>query len=139
MFLASNICCVSSGTVTARYCWLPRAVNGAKSVMKKWRRGNGTNRALVLSFHDLGRQLTQVDGKLAQVRVELTREAQASGDTGHDEGDEVVQVTVRRRGELESAGEHGHGRFAESEGVVVGAKKVGRSEGCRCERLLVDD
>ena len=103
MFLASNICCVSSGTVTARYCWLPRAVNGAKPVMKKWRRGNGTNRALVLSFHDLWRQLTQVDGKLAQVRVELTREAQASGDAGHDEGDEMVQVTVRRRGELESA------------------------------------
>ncbi|KAK2500713.1 hypothetical protein MC885_009137 [Smutsia gigantea] len=25
MFLASNICWVSSGTVRARYCWLPRA------------------------------------------------------------------------------------------------------------------
>merc|ERR1719220_2956398 len=42
MFLASNICWVSSGTVRARYCWLPREVSGAKPVMKKWRRGKGT-------------------------------------------------------------------------------------------------
>jgi len=42
MFLASNICWVSSGTVRARYCWLPRDVSGAKPGMKKCRRGNGT-------------------------------------------------------------------------------------------------
>merc|ERR1719262_1254157 len=41
MFLASNICWVSSGTVRALYCWDPLEVNGAKPVMKKWRRGNG--------------------------------------------------------------------------------------------------
>merc|ERR1711988_1903613 len=41
MFFASNICCVSSGTVSARYCCEPRDVNGEKPVMKKWRRGNG--------------------------------------------------------------------------------------------------
>lgn len=35
-----------------------------------------------------------VDGQLPQVRVELTRETQAGGDTGHDGGDEVVQVAV---------------------------------------------
>ena len=35
MFLASNICCVSSGTVSARYCWEPRDVSGAKPFMKK--------------------------------------------------------------------------------------------------------
>merc|ERR1719464_296777 len=38
MFLASNICWVSSGTVRARYCCEPRDVRGAKPVMKKWRR-----------------------------------------------------------------------------------------------------
>merc|ERR1711974_456768 len=42
MFLASNICWVNSGTVKARYCWLPLEVNGAKPGMKKWSRGNGT-------------------------------------------------------------------------------------------------
>lgn len=42
MFLASNICCVNSGTVTARYCCDPRAVKGAKPTMKKCRRGKGT-------------------------------------------------------------------------------------------------
>merc|ERR1740123_1595468 len=41
MFLASNICWVSSGTVKARYCCEPREVRGAKPVMKKWRRGKG--------------------------------------------------------------------------------------------------
>merc|ERR1712196_175630 len=41
MFLASNICWVSSGTVRARYCCEPRDVSGAKPIMKKWRRGKG--------------------------------------------------------------------------------------------------
>merc|ERR1712230_261066 len=41
MFLASNICWVSSGTVSARYCWEPREVSGVNPVKKKWRRGNG--------------------------------------------------------------------------------------------------
>merc|ERR1712217_599032 len=41
MFLASNICCVSSGTVNAQYCWEPREVSGAKPVMKKYKRGKG--------------------------------------------------------------------------------------------------
>ena len=36
-----------------------------------------------------------VDGQLAEIGVELTREAQAGGDTGHDGGDQVVQVAVR--------------------------------------------
>jgi len=35
----------------------------------------------------------QVDGNLAQVGVELTWEAEAACDTGHDDGDEMVQVT----------------------------------------------
>merc|ERR1719232_1029908 len=41
MFFASNICCVSSGTVRARYCCDPRDVSGAKPVMKKCSRGKG--------------------------------------------------------------------------------------------------
>lgn len=36
-----------------------------------------------------------VDSQLSEIGVELTWESQASGDTGHDGGDEVVQVTVR--------------------------------------------
>jgi len=31
MFLASNVCWTSSGTVRARYCWLPRDVSRAKA------------------------------------------------------------------------------------------------------------
>ena len=46
---------------------------------------------------------THVDSQLPEVRVELTREAQAGRDTRHDDRHEVVQVTVRWRGELERA------------------------------------
>merc|ERR1719221_33637 len=48
MFLASNICCVNSGTVKARYCCDPREVNGANPVIKKWRRGNGMRLTAIL-------------------------------------------------------------------------------------------
>ena len=41
MFLASNICCVSSGTVRARYCCEPREVSGANPTRKKCSRGKG--------------------------------------------------------------------------------------------------
>ena len=43
----------------------------------------------------------QVDSELAEVGVELTGEAEAAGDAGHDDGDEVVQVTEGGGGELE--------------------------------------
>ena len=41
IFLASNIYCVSSGTVRALNCWEALEVNGAKPVIKKCRRGKG--------------------------------------------------------------------------------------------------
>ena len=44
---------------------------------------------------------THVDSQLAEVRVELTREPQASRDTRHDDRDEVVEVTICWRRELE--------------------------------------
>ena len=53
-----------------------------------------------------------------------SRCSREAGQDGEDEEEHGVD-----------AGEHGHGRFAESEGVVVERKKAGRSEGCRCERL----
>ena len=45
----------------------------------------------------------QVDGELAEIGVELTGEAEAAGDAGHDDGDEMVQVTEGGGGELEGA------------------------------------
>ena len=45
---AINICCVSSGTVKARYCCEPRDVKGANPVMKKWSRGKGTRFTAIL-------------------------------------------------------------------------------------------
>ena len=43
-----------------------------------------------------------VDGQLPQVGVELTREAQTGCDTGHDDGDEVVKITICWGRQLES-------------------------------------
>lgn len=40
------------------------------------------------------REGDHVDSQLPEIGVELTRETQAGGDTRHDGGDEVVQVTV---------------------------------------------
>lgn len=49
------------------------------------------------------REWHHVDSELTQVAVELAREAQASGDAGHDGGDEVVQVAVARVVQLQRA------------------------------------
>jgi hypothetical protein len=43
----------------------------------------------------------EVHGELAKVRVELARETDAGGNTGHGSRDEVVEVTIGRSGELE--------------------------------------
>ncbi|EPY39693.1 hypothetical protein AGDE_04235 [Angomonas deanei] len=45
----------------------------------------------------------EVDGELAEVRVELTGEAEAAGDTGHDSRDEMVEVAEGGSGELEGS------------------------------------
>ena len=39
-------------------------------------------------------QLTHVDSELPQIRIELTGETQASGNTRHDNRHEVVEVAV---------------------------------------------
>lgn len=45
----------------------------------------------------------QVDGEFSQVRVQLTGESQAAGNTGHGSGDQVVKITVGGGGELEGS------------------------------------
>ena len=62
--------------------------------MKKWRRGKGTRFTISTIPVPALTPRTHVDSQLAEIRVELTRETQASGDTRHDNGDQVVEVTV---------------------------------------------
>jgi hypothetical protein len=45
----------------------------------------------------------QVDGKLSEIRVQLTGESQTAGNTGHGSGDQVVKITVGGGGELEGS------------------------------------
>merc|ERR1712078_637523 len=76
MFFASNICCVSSGTVNARYCCQRR--EAVHEEMK-------------------ARERDHVDGELADVAVELAREAEAARHAAEAGRHEVVQVAVGRR------------------------------------------
>ena len=63
MFLASNICWVSSGTIRAQYCWLPWLVSQVvKLGMKKCRWGKGI---------------------MLMASIELARKVQAGGDPTH--------------------------------------------------------
>merc|ERR1712073_215616 len=43
----------------------------------------------------------EVDGELSEIRVELTRETEAAGDTGEGGRDEMVKITIGGGGELE--------------------------------------
>ena len=73
--------------------------------MKKCRRGNGTDRRSLsaVTSREQAYTRTHVHSELAEVGVELARETQASRDTGHDDGDEVVEIAVCRCRELERA------------------------------------
>lgn len=55
------------------------------------------------SFLNPGHSLTQVDSELSQISIKLTGETEGSGDTAHDNGDQVVQVTVAGGSELQGA------------------------------------
>ena len=62
------------------------------------------------------RERNHVDSQLAEIRVQLARESKAGGNAGHDSGNEVVEVTVRRVRQLKGA----HADVVE--GLVVNAE-----------------
>ena len=64
----------------------------------------------------------QVDSQFSEVRVELTGESEAAGDSGHGGGDEMVEISVGGGGELEGA------ELIDS--VLDVARK--EAEGCDC-------
>ena len=57
-----------------------------------------------------------VDSQLSEIRVQLAREAQAGGDTGHDSRHKVVEISVGWVGELEGS----HADIVE--GLVINAE-----------------
>jgi len=76
------------------------------------------------------RERDHVDGQLAEIRVQLAREAQAGCDAGHDGGYEMVEVTVGGVAELERP----HADVVESlvinaEGLVGVLNKLVNGEG----------
>jgi hypothetical protein len=71
-----------------------------------------------------------VDGQFSEIRVELTGESKTCGDTRHDEGDEVVQVTVGGRVELQgSETDIVKGLVIDTEGLVRVLDKLVDREG----------
>ena len=52
-----------------------------------------------------------VDSKLPEVSVQLAGEPEASGDTGHGEGHQVVEVTISRSCKLQSPAQEVYCRF----------------------------
>jgi len=85
-------------------------VLGVEHLLGKFRNGDGTvllasasGQWGVASHEEVETwEGNHVDGQLPQVGVELTGETQTSRNTRHDDGHEVVEVTVRRGGQLES-------------------------------------
>ena len=56
-----------------------------------------------MTLHGRAYTRTHVDSKLAEIGVELARETQASCDSRHDDRDEMIEIAVCRRRELERA------------------------------------
>jgi len=85
-------------------------VLGVEHLLGEFRNGDGT--VLLASAGGQGgvtshkevetREGNHVDGQLPQIGVELTREAQTGRDTRHDDGHQVVKVTVCWGCQLES-------------------------------------
>ena len=75
--------------------------------------GNGEGAVLLGATASQGRETgheemetgerNHVDGDLAEIAIELTGETEAASGTGEGGGDEMVQITVGRGGELESS------------------------------------
>jgi hypothetical protein len=45
----------------------------------------------------------QVNGQFSQIRVQLTGESEAAGDSGHSDGDQMVKITVSGGGQFQSS------------------------------------
>ena len=62
---------------------------------------------------------TQVDGQLSQISIELARETERGGDTAHNNRDQVVQVAIAGRIELQGAeADIVQGLVVDTEGLV---------------------
>jgi len=72
-----------------------------------------------------------VDGQFPEIRVKLTGESKTGGDTRHDEGDEVVQITVGGGVKLQgSETDIVKSLVIDTEGLVRVLDKLVNGEGC---------
>ena len=74
--------------------------DGKSSVLLRSSGGKGSE-----SDHEevQSREGDQVDSELSQVRVKLTWESKAAGNSGHGSRDQMVKITISGGGELEGS------------------------------------
>jgi hypothetical protein len=113
-------------------------VLGVKHLLSELGNGNGTVRGGTSSSqgsetdHEEMKpgEGNHVDGQLSEIRVELTGESKTGSDTRHDEGDEVVQITVSGFVELQgSETDIVKGLVIDTEGLVRIFDKLVYGEG----------
>ena len=113
-------------------------VLGVEHLLSELRNGNSSVRSGTSSSQGSetdheemeSREGNHVDGQLSEIRVELTGESKTGGDTGHDEGDEVVQITVGGGVKLQgSETDVVEGLVIDTEGLVRVLDKLVNGEG----------
>ena len=62
----------------------------------------------------------QVYGNLAEIAIKLPRKAEARGDTAHCRAHEMVQITIRRRSQLEGTEADILERFIVQQHALIG-------------------
>ena len=77
------------------------------------------------------RKGNHVNSQFAEIRVQLARETETGGDTGHDGRDQVVEISVRGVGQLEGS----HANIVESlvvnaEGLIGVLNELVDGQGC---------
>lgn len=103
-------------------------VLGVKHLLSKLRNGDGTvasgasggERRKTDHEEMKTRERHHVNGQLSKVGVKLTGETKTCSDTRHNNGDEVVQVTICRGGKLEST------QADVIEGLIVNTERLVR-------------
>jgi hypothetical protein len=100
--MSADISCLSGSTYTLSGVRGGHHVLGVKHLLRELGNGNSSVRSGTSSSQGSetdheemqSGERNHVDGQFSEIRVELTGESKTGGDTRHDEGDEVVQVTV---------------------------------------------
>ena len=136
--MSADISCLSGSTYTLSGVRGGHHVLGVKHLLSELGNGNSSVRSGTSGSQGSetdheemeSGEGNHVDGQFSEIRVELTGESKTGGDTRHDEGDEMVQVTVGGGVELQgSETDIVEGLVIDTEGLVRVLDKLVDREG----------